>query len=113
MGTAEFVNVDSNKKARFGKGLVSAAGLRIGAGVWEGGEINGTSEEMSNVSSCIWFGCAVLAARRGRNRGVAMDLPVCACGLCNGDVPCHVCDGAEINTAAAAAPNPTGVICLS
>lgn len=42
--------------------------------------------------------------------GLPVLLPVCV--LCKGDDPCHVCDGAEINTAAAA-PSPTGVVCLS
>lgn len=81
MGTAEFVNVDSNKKARFGKGLVSAEGLRIGAGVGKAVKLMGLLKKINNVNSCIQFRCVVVvAARRGRNGGIAC-APPCVCPL--------------------------------
>lgn len=111
MGTAEFVNVDSDKKARFGKGLVSAEGLRVGAGVGKAVKLMRLLKKLITLtaasSSGVWWGL-----RGGvEMEGLPVHLPVCVCVLCEGD-PCHVCDGADINTAAAA-PSPTGVSCLS
>lgn len=82
MGTAEFVNVDSDKKARFGKGLVSAEGLRVGAGVGKAVKLMRLLKKINNVNSCIQFRCVVGAARRGGNGGVACAPPcLCVCPL--------------------------------